>query len=440
MILGGGPAGVSLAFYAQRMGLDFRLLEKDSQLGGLCQTLQAGEHCYDTGAHRFHDRHPHVTRDLEKILGDSLHLVDRPSKVWLDNRLLEFPPTPLNMLFSLGMAQVGRIGLDLIRARSRDSEVVSFADYATRQFGRTLAEKFLLNYTAKVWGLPSDELSPAVATRRLSGMKIRSLLVELLAPARRTKHLDGNFLYPKGGYGKIVQALAGELPEEKVSTDEEVVGFSIRGNRVEEIHLGTGDSLEVPGSIVSTIPLTILIRFLRDHIDDEILELARSLRFRDIRLIFLRLNLSRFSENASIYIPDPDVMISRIYEPKNRCESMSPVEETSLVAEIPCYPEDEKGQLSDEALYKSVVSDLSRLGLVEADKILEWKHHWLPNAYPVYSIDFSEKVDRLLKALSPFQNLNTLGRNGLFFYSHLHDQMHFAQEFIEDLLEVDSCA
>ena len=56
VILGGGPAGLGVAFYAHRAGLPFVLLEGSSQLGGMCRTLQCGKHLYDCGAHRFHDR------------------------------------------------------------------------------------------------------------------------------------------------------------------------------------------------------------------------------------------------------------------------------------------------------------------------------------------------------------------------------------------------
>src|SRR5262245_39001951 len=68
-ILGGGPAGLAVAFYAQRAGLGFELLERSHELGGLCRTLALGEHRYDTGAHRFHDRDPQITADVRELLG-----------------------------------------------------------------------------------------------------------------------------------------------------------------------------------------------------------------------------------------------------------------------------------------------------------------------------------------------------------------------------------
>jgi protoporphyrinogen oxidase len=51
-ILGGGPAGLGLAFYAHRAGLPFVLVEASPELGGMCRTFRCDDHLYDSGAHR----------------------------------------------------------------------------------------------------------------------------------------------------------------------------------------------------------------------------------------------------------------------------------------------------------------------------------------------------------------------------------------------------
>jgi protoporphyrinogen oxidase len=97
-ILGGGPAGLGLAFYSHRAGVPFVLFERSAELGGMCRTLRHGEHLYDCGAHRFHDRDPEVTRDLVELMGEDLLVVDAPSRIWERGRFINFPPTPLNVL------------------------------------------------------------------------------------------------------------------------------------------------------------------------------------------------------------------------------------------------------------------------------------------------------------------------------------------------------
>jgi protoporphyrinogen oxidase len=432
-ILGGGPAGLSVAHYAHRQGLPFVLFDRASEFGGLCRTETLGSHRFDTGAHRFHDQDSEVTADLKELIGSELQSISKPSKVWLSGRFADFPPTPANLVLSGGIFNASRIGWDLLKARFQDSgeEPVSFADFAVRSFGRTLAEQFLLNYSAKVWGLPADELSPAVATRRLSGMTLKTLVTELFQPGRKSSHLDGQFLYPRGGYGRIVESILEGLPTGQLIPNHEVCGIDLSGDRISRIRFADGNSREVEDRVVWTLPLTLAVRLLGSRVfSDEALSHARKLRFRQIRLLYFRIGRPRFSDNASIYIPDPQYCLSRIYEPKNRCETMAPENETGLAIEVPCFAGDHLDQLTDEQLKERITEEMTQIGLIRRSEILDWRHLLLPNAYPVYSLGFADQVEQVVREASQIQNLELLGRNGTFFYSHLHNQMRFAKNLI----------
>lgn len=433
-ILGGGPAGLAAAYYSHRNRLPFELYEKQPHVGGLCRTFALGRHRYDSGAHRFHDCDPQVTRDLRELLGDRLFPVSRPSKVLIGRRFMDFPPTPLNVILAGGVREVPRIGLDILRNRRRREPLLSFEDFALHKFGETLARRFLLNYSAKVWGLPPDRLSPAVATRRLRGMTLRTLILELVDPSRKTVHLDGTFLYPRGGYGRIVEALVSTLPAENLHCGRGIAGLIVRAERIVRVRLEDGTEAEVSGPVISTLPLTVLVRSLVGiQIPPAVEDALAELRFRHVRLVFLRLKRESVTPNASIYLPGPEYCISRIYEPRNRCETMAPPGETGLAAEVPCFRHEPVAALSAEDLKSRVVRELVALGFIQAEEVLDWRVHELPNAYPVYALDFEDRVATVLTFLRRLEDLEPLGRNGLFHYSHLHDQMRMARELIASL-------
>jgi protoporphyrinogen oxidase len=433
-ILGGGPAGLAAAFYARRAGVRFILLEKSARVGGLCQTLRCGDHLYDCGAHRFHDRDAEITRDVRGLLGDELVCVDAPSKVYDRGRFVDFPPTPLNLVFSsLRLRESARIGLDLIGSRFRKTVPATFEDFAVSQFGKTLARRILLNYSEKVWGLPASQLSPDVATVRLQGMSLTSLFLELLGPKRKSSHLEGKFLYPLGGYGRITETLAANLSAQTVYTGREITGLECERGRVRRVRFAAHPPVDTDGRILSTLPLTLLVGLLGDQISKEAREAAACLRFRHIRLLFLRLAQPRVSTNASIYIPDPEFCISRAYEPKNRSPQMAPAHETSLVVEVPCFEGDTIYSIDAEGLARRVVGELNQIGLIERSKVIEWRHHFLPNAYPVYSLNYADKVALILRSLAAISNLDSIGRGGSFFYSHLHNQLRFGKDYVEGL-------
>ncbi len=436
-ILGGGPAGLGAAFYANRARVPFVLFERSGAVGGMCRTFRHGEHFYDSGAHRFHARDSEVTRDLVELMGDELIAVDAPSIVWDHGRFIDFPPTPLSVLSSYPLKEVIGIGFELLGVRLRPQPRISFQDFAISQFGETLAHRILLNYSEKLWGLPADQLSPDVATRRLSGMTLRSLFFELLIPGKKTTHIDGSFLYPRHGYGRIADSLASELPVDSIRVGYEVEALECAKGRVTRIRFKGGETFAPPGRILSTLPLTLLAKLLGDELPEQARRAAGELRFRHIRLIFIRLGRSQLSPNASIYIPDPEFCISRLYEPKNRSSYMAPDHETSLVVEVPCFTDDPIDRLSADELADRVVSELTQLSLITRDEVIEWKHHYLANAYPVYTKNYADRVSIVKDALKQIVNLDTIGRAGLFHYSHLHDQLRFGKDYVAELLSRD---
>jgi protoporphyrinogen oxidase len=435
-ILGGGPAGLGVAFYARRAGLPFVLLESSSELGGMCRTLRCGEHLYDRGAHRFHDRDPEITRDLIELMGDDLIRVEAPSAIWDRGRYIDFPPTPLNVMFAYGPREAGRICLDLLRSGLRRRHpAVSFEDFAVRRFGQTLARRILLNYSAKLWGLPTDQLSPDIATRRLQGMTLRSLLYELVFPGGKTEHVDGSFLYPRRGYGQIADALVRTLPSESIRTGFEVAAVECDNGILRRIHSAGGQTLDVRDRIVSTLPLPFLVKLLGDAVPDPARAAASRLRFRHVRLLFLRLRSARMSGNASIYIPDPAFCISRIYEPRNRSAAMAPDGETSVVVEAPCFQGDAVERLPAEEFTERVVGELTALRLLNPRDVIESRHHFISNAYPVYTNDYARDVSVVREALACIVNLETIGRSGTFVYSHLHDQLRFGKDYVRKVTD-----
>lgn len=431
-ILGGGPAGLGTASYAHRAGIPFALYERSAELGGLCRTLRCGAHLYDCGAHRLHDRDADITRDVRSLLRDDLIPVHAPSKIYDRGRFIDFPPTPLNVLFSsISPRESIRIGLEILRSRRREVPIVTFEDFAVSQFGKTLARRLLLNYSEKLWGLPSAQLSPDIATRRLQGMTLLSLFLELLFPKRKTAHIDGSFLYPRKGYGQIVDSLAAQLPTTSIKTDHEIVRIEADHRRIRRIHFAARPPIDTDSRIVvSTLPLTVMVKLMGDRMAAAIREDAGTLQFRHVRLFFLRLRQSQVSPNASIYIPDPKLCIARLYEPKNRSPEMAPLDETSLVVEVPCFTADAICVQSDEELAARVTYELDAIGLIDSSNVLEWRHHFLANAYPVYALNYADRVKRILDAMSELTNLEMLGRGGNFFYSHLHDQLRFGKDLI----------
>jgi protoporphyrinogen oxidase len=134
-----------------------------------------------------------------------------------------------------------RAAADLVKARAAPGTDIpprDFSNYANRRFGNTIAETFLIPFSERLWGLPSPELSPDIAGRRLPGFSLTGMIKEAVFGAGKSDHLEGSFLYPRLGYGQISDHMAGRLSPGSLRYNHQVVGIETRGDEVVSIARG----------------------------------------------------------------------------------------------------------------------------------------------------------------------------------------------------------
>ncbi len=433
VVLGAGAAGLAVAFYARRAGLPFTLIEAAPHVGGLAATFREGEFLFDLGAHRFHDKDPEVTADVRALLGDDLLRVSGRSHIFLDGRLLDFPPSPLNLLARLGPLTLARSALEMLRVRQNGGPPRSFEDAAVRSYGRSLADLLLLRYTTKLWGTPCSRLAPDVGGGRLKGLNLSSLVVDMLfGEKRRAAHLDGSFFYPALGIGELAEALADASGRDRIRTQARVTRISHRDGRIESIEIDGRATLGA-ATVVSTLPLDLLARLLDPPLPAHLLEEAGSLRFRHLLLVAFFVDRPSVTRSATIYFPSPEVPFTRLYEPRNRSPRMSPAGRTSLVAEIPCGRDDALWTAPDPDVVALVQRHLEGLGFVGPREVLGARVVRLPRAYPIIEIDTEDRLAEVRAYLTRFRNLHLSGRNGRFAYTWIHVLMRWGREIVDQI-------
>jgi len=433
-ILGGGPAGLATGFYARRQRLDVRLLEAADEIGGNARTLQLGPFRYDTGAHRFHDKNDAVTADVKALLGDDLRRIDAPSQIVWQGRRIDFPLAPFDLLRTLPWSLLAQIAWEQLSIPRISENADHFEEMALQSYGPTLARRFLLNYTEKLWGADADTLSPRVAGDRLEGLDLRTFFLEAFGGSKdKARHLDGSFYYPRHGYGQIAEATADAMGREHIRTGARVTRLAHDGTRIRRVTVNGEEPMHVE-TVVSTLPLTLVLRLLDPPPPDEIQALARSMRFRHLRLVVLGLDRPHLTQNASLYFPDRSIPFTRLYEPKNRSPDMAPDDQTVAVLELPCHPDTDDWNRPDEALRDRAVNLLAEQGLIDgAGAVVAVDHHAVPFAYPILEVGAEEKAERLTAYLQRFENLHLLGRSAQFTYTHVHNLYARARTLTETL-------
>jgi protoporphyrinogen oxidase len=279
----------------------------------------------------------------------------------------------------------------------------------------------------KLWGLDPDQLAVTLAHRRVSSGSVGKILAKMAKMLPGLKgETTGKFYYPREGFGEI----GAKMLDQAVAHGTDLhLGAAISaihcdGKRVTGItYEEGGESREVATDLVlSTLPLTMLVKLLGDSAPKKVQEASRAIRFRGMILIYLILGTDQFTEYDAHYLPETSIPISRMSEPKNYNATQLPKGRTVLCAELPCDPDEKWWSMSDEELGKLYCEWLGQLGLPVTCEVLGAETRRLSHAYPVYDIGYEPRFAVIDEWLSSLEGLLVFGRQGLF----AHDNTHHA--------------
>ena len=428
-ILGGGPAGLSVAYFARKKGYDICIHEGSSVIGGNCRTIKMGEYRFDTGAHRFHDKIPSITEEVKKLMGDDLKKINISSKIYFDGRMIDFPLSFLSIMKNLKLSEILKIVVEnLFNVFKANVEHKNFEELAYAKYGPTLSNLLLINYTEKLWGARANQLQTTISGNRLKNLNILSMIIEMINRNRKVKHLEGSFYYPKYGYGSIFDSIA-EIDGVNIDLNSKVKKIYHENKKIKEIELENGKILEVK-YIVNTLPINSIIQMLDPLPNKDLIEIADDLKFRNLKICLMELDFPKLSNNASIYFPDDHIPITRIYEPKNRSPQMAPIDKTSLAIEVPYSQGDKISLLTDGEVIDMVKRTLIEEKLFKDSDVLENRLIDIKNAYPILKVNDKGNIGELVSFLQSFSNQKLIGRNVEFDYLHTHKIMERAKHLI----------
>ncbi len=242
----------------------------------------------------------------------------------------------------------------------------------------------------------------------------------------------GRFFYPRRGYGQISEAYAAAA---RAQGAELMLGWRVTGlTRPQAATDSWAVRVERDGvtrhlqadHVWSTIPITLLARFVDPPPPAEVLRAAGSIQYRAMLLIYLVLDTDRFSEYDAHYFPDSRIAITRLSEPKNYAATDQPRGQTILCAELPCAADDAHWGASDGELGEIVVADLARAGLPLPRPLAAVHVRRLRQAYPIYLRGYEKPFGILDEWVETLPRLLTYGRQGLFAHDNTHHALYMA--------------
>ncbi len=484
LVIGAGPAGLTAAIDVLALGGVPIVVDLEEQVGGLARTVEYRGNRIDLGGHRFFSRNEAVMRwwlDVlplqgapardDRELGRRVPLSNAPdapdpecddevmlsrirlSRIYFLRRFFDYPVTlSLSTIRGLGLGRMSRIVVSYLAARLRPIRPErNLADYFTNRFGSELYRLFFEDYTKKVWGVPCTDIGPDWGAQRVRGLSMgsavshaaRSLLRrdDSVEQAGIPTTLIGRFLYPKYGPGQLWEAVAARILEcgGRIELGHEVVGLRVEGSAVRAVHVrnltsGEEDVLR-PRHVLSSMPLRDLVQRVEgEQPPDQVIRVASGLPYRDfvtVGLLVTKMSVQdgaggRISDNW-LYIQERDVRLGRLQVFNNWSPYLvADDSKTWLGLEFFCSQGDELSTMDDAAIAQLATKELSALGLVDAEDVLDSVVIRVSEAYPGYFGGYAD-IDIVRGYVDSIDNLYVMGRNGTHRYNNMDHAMLSAQ-------------
>ncbi len=250
-IIGGGIAGLSAAYYLEKMrrnGADLQwvLLEKSARLGGVIATEQHDGFVLEAGPDSFLSIKPDGARLCQELgLGDQLissNDAGRKTYILVKNRLVPIPqglefmvptriwPMATTPLFSF--ATKLRMATEWFTSGNKNAADESVGSFVRRHFGQEMVDRVAEPLLAGVYGGDVENLSVHAVLPRFAEMERESgslVRATLQAKARARSSAKPGIKSPplftslKNGMQQMVDALISALPKSSIRMQQQNV-------------------------------------------------------------------------------------------------------------------------------------------------------------------------------------------------------------------------
>jgi len=441
VIIGAGPAGLSAGYELCNSKKKVLVLEKKYQVGGLAETKVFGDYRYDIGPHRFFTKNEEVYSLFIKMLGDDAVKVNRKTRILFKNSYFDYPLSPVNALFGLGIFESIQIGFSYIFARIKSylrlTRIENFEDWVVDKFGRKLFNNFFKNYTEKVWGIDCKLIGKDWAAQRIKGLSLSTAIKFAIFPnsKKRPKTLIDVFYYPRLGAGMLWEKFEEHLNANGVPVVKN--SFVKNVQEMEDKQVLTyieknQEKIISADHILFSNPLLDFIKFYKTTVPEKVISAAKNLEYRNHISVHITVDKKLFDDNW-IYIHSPTLKMARIADFTNFSTEMSKEGEYPLTLEYFCFEEDK--------IWSQDNSEIIAFGLKELKSIFNEEFRVIhsdvsrnPKAYPVIKTGYEKDINILKNWLATKENLTAIGRSGMFKYNNQDHAMATGIYAVRNLL------
>ncbi|MBI3782653.1 MAG: FAD-dependent oxidoreductase [Deltaproteobacteria bacterium] len=416
LIVGAGLAGLSAAYHSRRA--DTLVVEKDSEVGGLCRSSRIGGFTFDHPGHVLHLKDAGVRRFLHELLPDAFAETERQALVYSHGVHTRYP-FQVNTR-GLPAAVIGDcvLGFAATMVR-RGAEARDFKAWILRTFGHGIAQHFMLPYNQKLYQVDLAELEADWAAWSIPRPRLRQVVRGAVGQEVGGLGYNARFLYPKaGGIDVIARAIATRCGEIRLNRSVQKIDPLRRS-----VELDGGETVQYR-QLISTMPLDALLGLLEPSPHPE-LQAAAS-RLRAVRVVSMSFGVNRTDilPGHWVYFPEPQFPFYRVGCPSNYAPAMAPRGCSALSVEVSVS---RVTQVETDRLRDEVLDGLRRARVLRAsDQIVAEEIQVLDPAYVIHDHYRREVLPRLLALLGEY-GIDSIGRYGCWEYGSMESALRQGQ-------------
>ncbi|MEH7072418.1 protoporphyrinogen oxidase [Neobacillus drentensis] len=278
IIIGGGIAGLTSAFYLQKaiqeqnLPIEIKLIEASHRLGGKMQTVVKDGFTIERGPDSFLARKTSIIRLAKEVgMDDQLvHNSTGKSFVLVNEKLHSMPggsimgiPTEVGPFITTGLFSIPgklRAAADFILPRSESGKDQSLGEFFRRRLGDEVVENLIEPLLSGIYAGDIDQLSLMSTFPQFYEVeqKYRSLIIGMKksTPSQpkqpESKEKDkGAFLTFKTGLQSFAEAIEAKIDSRSILKGHRVDKITKHGNKY-DVYLNNGETLSADSIIAAT--------------------------------------------------------------------------------------------------------------------------------------------------------------------------------------------
>lgn len=429
VILGGGLAAVSLAYFLQEEESieGITILEKEDGIGGLCRSIRKDGYTYDIGPHILFSKDKEMLELMLEVTGETNRL-RRSNQIIHKGRYVQYP-------FENDLSKLPKEDLEYCITGFQNNpyenyEAQNMLQFFLKTFGEGITNLYLRPYNEKIWKHDPSFMDTQMVER------IPKPTDEEIMRSASGETVDGYvhqlyFDFPKtGGIEAVVKGFAHRLNSKcRILLNQAITrtikakdGYVVCAN-------GQGFFCD---QVVSTIPVQEFTD-IYEPVPEPIYAAVRELKYNSIIIAFVRTRKDLSGDNFAFMIADKEILFHRI----SKMDFLGAEYQkggASYMVEVTYRQGDWIDRLSRAELEEKIRSGLLRIGFIQKPEEGEFvnitKH---PYAYVLYDLNHQRNM-RLIREYYRGQGVVLHGRFGNFEYWNMDRVLREGKNLAKKLL------